>query len=58
MKTEVQKLQEYLDNEKKNGLVDFKFSLHHDCKGATLESVAREINQMLAAPIVSHVDLM
>lgn len=57
MKTETQKLQDYLDAEKKNGLVDFHVDVNVG-PDTTLESVAEEINRMLAAPTVPDLELM
>jgi hypothetical protein len=53
------KLQAFLDAEKAKGLVDFKFSVHPDADRSkmTVESLAREINNMLAAPSIPDPEL-
>jgi hypothetical protein len=59
MKTHAQQLQEWIDNEKKNGLVDFKFTLNPfaDRKTMTLDSVAKELLDMINAPTLPDKEL-
>ena len=59
MKTYSQQLQDWIDNEKKNGLVDFKFTLNPfaDKKTMTVESVAKELLEMIHAPTVPDPEL-
>lgn len=52
MKTYAQQLDEWFENEKKNGLVDFKVTLNPDAKGMTVESVCKEILEAIHAPTV------
>lgn len=59
MKTYSQQLQDWLDNEKKHGLVDFKFTLNPfaDKKNMTVESIAKELLEAIHAPTVSDPEL-
>jgi len=55
MKTEVEKAQAWIDEEKKKGLVDIKLFLTGN--PTTLESVSKEFNEMVAAPVVADTSL-
>jgi hypothetical protein len=57
MKTESQKLQDWIDKEKRNGLIDFKISVTEKFNG-NIESLAKEINEMLNAPTIPDISLM
>jgi hypothetical protein len=59
MKTYSQQLQDWIDNEKKNGLVDFKFTLcpFADKKTMTVESIAKELLEMIHAPTIPDPEL-
>ena len=52
-----EKLQAWFDEEKKKGLVDFKFSLYGNRSEMTVESIAEELNRAIHAPTVSDAEL-
>ncbi len=59
MKTHSQQLQDWIDNEKTKGLVDFKFTLHPfaDRKEMTVDSIAKELLEMVHAPTIPDPEL-
>jgi hypothetical protein len=54
--TYAEQLDEWFQNEKKNGLVDFKVTLSPDAKDATVESVCKEILEAIHAPSAPLID--
>lgn len=59
MKTYSQQLQDWIDNEKTKGLVDFKFTLNPfvDKTQMTVDSVAKELLEMIHAPTIPDQEL-
>jgi len=57
--TELEKLQAYIDEQKKNGLVSFNFFVSDaDKSGATVESIAKEVNELLNGKEVPITDIL
>ena len=55
--SELEKLQNWVDEEKKKGLVGIHFSVTENVSGATVESFAKEVNDLINAKEVPITDL-